>query len=98
MKKALYICRNILFVFATTSLRFYKKWISPLLPHACRYTPTCSEYMLQAIQEHGLFRGSILGIKRLLRCNPWGGSGYDPVPQAQKQTKQNPRLQNKDTD
>lgn len=61
-------------------LLLYKKAISPYLPHACRYTPTCSEYMLQAIQEHGILKGILLGIKRLLRCHPWGGSGYDPVP------------------
>ena len=46
----------------------------------CRYTPTCSEYMIEAIKEYGSIKGTYLGIKRLLRCNPWGKSGYDPVP------------------
>lgn len=61
-------------------IRFYKKIISPLLPCACRYTPTCSEYMIQAISIHGIWKGLYLGIKRLLRCHPWGGCGDDPVP------------------
>ncbi len=61
-------------------IRFYKHFISPLTPPACRYTPTCSTYAIQAIQKHGPFKGGWLAIKRILRCNPWGGSGYDPVP------------------
>ncbi len=61
-------------------LKFYKNSISPFLPHACRFTPTCSEYMMQAIQIHGLLKGVYMGIKRILKCNPWGGHGYDPVP------------------
>lgn len=61
------------------SLRFYKQWISPLLPSACRYQPTCSEYMQQAIERHGAIRGTILGLKRLLRCNPFYSGGFDPV-------------------
>lgn len=66
-------------------LLFYKKWISPLLPHACRYVPTCSEYMFQAIQTYGVIKGGWLGFKRLMRCHPWGGSGYDPVPSPKNQ-------------
>ena len=46
----------------------------------CRYTPTCSQYMKLAVERFGVFKGTILGIKRILRCNPWGGHGYDPVP------------------
>lgn len=61
-------------------LKLYKKVISPLLPHACRFQPTCSEYMAEAIKIHGIFYGVYLGIKRILRCHPWGGSGFDPVP------------------
>lgn len=61
-------------------IKFYKMCISPMLPPACRYQPTCSEYALQAIKKHGPFRGTWLAIKRICRCHPWGGSGYDPVP------------------
>ena len=62
-------------------VKFYRHFISPLTPASCRFAPTCSEYMLEALQKHGPFKGSWLGIKRILRCNPWGGSGYDPVPE-----------------
>lgn len=61
-------------------IKFYKMCISPMLPAACRFQPTCSEYALQAIKKHGPFRGTWLAIKRICRCHPWGGSGYDPVP------------------
>lgn len=61
-------------------IRFYQRHISPLTPPACRYTPTCSQYAVEAIRKHGPFRGTWLAVKRILRCNPWGGSGYDPVP------------------
>ena len=63
-----------------TMIRFYQRYISPLTPPACRYTPTCSQYTLEAIQKYGAFKGTWLGIKRICRCHPWGGSGYDPVP------------------
>lgn len=59
---------------------FYQHAISPFTPASCRFTPTCSEYMRQAIMKHGPVKGLWLGIKRILRCHPWGGSGYDPVP------------------
>ena len=61
-------------------LKCYKRFISPCLPHACRFEPTCSVYMYQAIQKRGLFRGLFLGIKRLLRCHPFCEGGIDPVP------------------
>lgn len=61
-------------------IRFYQICISPFTPSACRYTPTCSSYMLQALKKHGLFKGGWLGIKRIASCHPWGKSGYDPVP------------------
>jgi len=61
-------------------LRLYKLAISPLLPQACRYTPTCSVYMAEAVGRFGAVRGVWLGLKRLARCHPLGGSGHDPVP------------------
>ena len=63
-------------------LRFYKREISPLLPNACKYTPTCSEYAMEAIEVHGVLKGSLLAVWRLLRCNPFSRGGYDPVPKA----------------
>jgi putative membrane protein insertion efficiency factor len=58
----------------------YQNTVGPALPPACRYQPTCSQYAYEAIQRHGALRGSWLALKRVLRCAPWGGSGYDPVP------------------
>lgn len=59
---------------------FYRKAISPILSPSCRFTPSCSVYAIEAIKKHGPFKGLYLAIYRILRCNPWGGSGYDPVP------------------
>ena len=61
-------------------IRFYQAAISPFTPAACRYTPTCSHYTAEALQKHGLFRGGKLAVKRIFSCNPFGGSGHDPVP------------------
>ena len=61
-------------------IRFYRKFISPLTPPSCRFTPTCSQYAIEAITKHGPIKGTWLAIKRVLRCRPGGGSGYDPVP------------------
>lgn len=61
-------------------IRFYRRFISPLTPPSCRFTPTCSEYAIQALRKHGPLKGLVLAVWRILRCNPWGGSGYDPVP------------------
>ena len=61
-------------------IRFEQKYISPLKPPTCRFTPTCSQYAIEAIRKHGPFKGLALAVWRILRCNPWGGSGYDPVP------------------
>lgn len=61
-------------------IRFYQRCISPLTPPACRFTPTCSQYAVEAIRKHGPFKGFWLAVKRISRCHPWGGSGYDPVP------------------
>ncbi len=65
---------------ATVPILFYQYAISPLLPASCRYTPTCSEYSKQALLKHGVLKGGKLAAKRIASCNPWGGSGYDPVP------------------
>lgn len=58
----------------------YRCCISPFTPPSCRFTPTCSQYALEALRVHGPLRGSWLALRRILRCHPWGGSGYDPVP------------------
>ncbi len=59
---------------------FYRSSISPLTPPSCRFTPTCSEYAVQALKKYGPLKGLWLAIRRIARCHPWGGSGYDPVP------------------
>jgi len=61
-------------------IKIYQYGISPLIGPKCRYTPTCSHYAAEALKKHGLFKGFILAVKRISRCHPWGGSGYDPVP------------------
>ncbi len=61
------------------ALAAYKRWLSPMLPSACRYHPTCSEYMMEAVSRYGTARGIGLGIKRILRCHPFHAGGYDPV-------------------
>lgn len=62
-------------------VKIYQWVISPMLgPSKCRYTPTCSQYAIEALQKHGLFKGGWLALKRILSCHPWGGHGYDPVP------------------
>lgn len=66
---------------------FYRVAISPILPPSCRYTPTCSRYTIEALKKHGPIRGSWLSIKRIVSCNPWGGSGYDPVPEPKPKRK-----------
>ncbi len=60
-------------------LKTYKKVVSPALPHACRFQPTCSEYAMFAIETHGAAKGSWMAAKRILKCHPFGGSGFDPV-------------------
>lgn len=59
---------------------FYRKVISPLTPPSCRFVPTCSQYAIESLQKHGPVKGMWLTLKRISRCHPWGGSGYDPVP------------------
>ncbi|MDI3316850.1 MAG: membrane protein insertion efficiency factor YidD [Bacillota bacterium] len=62
------------------AIRFYQRWISPLKPPSCRFTPTCSEYAVEAVQKHGAAKGSALAAWRVVRCGPWSPGGYDPVP------------------
>ncbi|MBQ2856365.1 MAG: membrane protein insertion efficiency factor YidD [Bacteroidaceae bacterium] len=72
--------RKLLTTLLLLPIRFYREYISPLKPPSCRFTPTCSQYAIEAIQRHGPFKGLYLSIRRILRCHPWGGHGYDPVP------------------
>jgi len=65
---------------AILPIRFYQLAISPCLGNNCRHTPTCSQYMIEAINIHGIIKGTWLGLKRLSRCHPWGTHGYDAVP------------------
>jgi len=68
-------------------IRAYQICISPILPPCCRYTPTCSEYSIEALKSHGIIKGSYISIKRILRCNPLGKSGFDPVPNTNSEEK-----------
>lgn len=61
-------------------VRFYQVAISPLKPPTCRFSPTCSTYAIEALRKYGLLKGGALALKRIMRCHPWGGKGYDPVP------------------
>ncbi|MCM1378003.1 MAG: membrane protein insertion efficiency factor YidD [Clostridium sp.] len=61
-------------------IRLYQGAISPMFPPSCRYTPTCSQYAVEALRKHGPLKGSWLALRRICRCHPWGGNGYDPVP------------------
>lgn len=62
------------------AIRWYRRYLSPLLPDSCIYSPTCSEYALEAIQKYGAIRGTWMGMRRILRCHPFHRGGYDPVP------------------
>ncbi|MBQ0122449.1 MAG: membrane protein insertion efficiency factor YidD [Bacteroidales bacterium] len=72
--------RSFLIWLPVKLIRFYQIFLSPYMGRQCRYTPTCSNYALEALRKHGLLKGSFLALRRILRCAPWGGSGYDPVP------------------
>jgi len=71
---------KILALFIIGLIKLYQFTLSPFLGKQCRFTPTCSQYGVEALQKHGALKGSWLTLKRIVRCNPWGGSGYDPVP------------------
>ncbi len=81
--------KNILTKIAIGLVRFYQAALSPYFPDSCRYDPTCSQYMIEAIKEWGLWKGMGLGLKRLGSCHPWGKLGYDPVPKKTQSTKTN---------
>ena len=72
--------KNLFTLVLLLPIYFYRGVISPMLPPTCRFTPTCSQYAVEALQKHGPIKGLFLTIKRITRCHPWGGSGYDPVP------------------
>lgn len=80
MKRLLFGLRKLLTYFLLLPIYFYKGAISPLTPPSCRFTPSCSTYAVEALRRHGPVKGLYLAIRRILRCHPWGGSGYDPVP------------------
>ena len=65
-------------------IRFYQIFISPLTGNNCRYHPTCSAYFIKSLQIHGPINGFVLGVKRISKCHPWGGKGFDPVPEKEK--------------
>ena len=74
------VFRNTFILPLVLTIRFYQLIISPILKTSCRYAPTCSEYAVESLNDHGLIKGSYYAIKRVLHCHPFGGSGYDPVP------------------
>ena len=80
VRRLIKIISRILVWLLLLPIRFYQVAITPYTPPSCRFTPTCSEYARQELIKHGPVKGLALAIWRILRCNPWGGSGYDPVP------------------
>lgn len=71
--------RDFIKRFLVGAVRFYQKAISPYKKNCCRYTPTCSQYAIEAIEKYGAIKGTYYAFRRILRCHPWGGSGYDPL-------------------
>ncbi len=80
-------CRRVVGTSMRFPVRIYQLLVSPLLPPCCRFLPSCSDYAIEALERHGALRGSGLALCRLVRCHPWGGSGYDPVPDAEPTTR-----------
>ena len=74
------------------AIRWYQRFISPLLGHNCRFVPTCSQYAIQALQVHGALKGTLLSVWRIVRCNPFGKFGFDPVPPKGRWTSPDRRL------
>ncbi|MBE8719511.1 membrane protein insertion efficiency factor YidD [Sphingobacterium pedocola] len=81
LEDTLRFINKIIQLFFLLLIRFYQLFISPFLGASCRYTPTCSQYGKEAILRYGPFKGGWLTVKRIARCNPWGGHGHDPVPE-----------------
>ncbi len=84
MKAFIKIINDILKAALIITIKFYKYVVSPVLPRACRYLPTCSDYALEAIKVHGIIRGVMLSFRRILKCHPFGGHGLDPVKKIKK--------------
>lgn len=80
MKAFMLLLRRLSVTLLIFPITIYQKFISPLTPPSCRYTPTCSQYAIEALRKHGPLRGGYLALRRILSCHPWGGHGYDPVP------------------
>ena len=80
LQRSLRVVKRIVAYPLILFVRFYQVCISPLKPPSCRFTPTCSQYAIEALRKYGPIKGLYLTVRRLLRCHPWGGSGYDPVP------------------
>jgi putative membrane protein insertion efficiency factor len=80
MRNLIYIIKLLIGSIFIVFIKIYQYFISPILGAACRYTPTCSQYGVEAIKKYGGFKGGWLTLKRMARCHPWGGHGYDPVP------------------
>ena len=72
--------KNIVLYPILLIIKIYQTVLSPILPSTCRYSPTCSEYPKQSLIKFGLIKGGMISIKRIIKCNPWGGNGYDPIP------------------
>tara|TARA_B100000965_G_C19410855_1_gene677630 strand:- start:5 stop:226 length:222 start_codon:yes stop_codon:yes gene_type:complete len=72
--------KKIFSLFLLALIYIYQTFISPFIPARCRYMPTCSQYSKESIKKHGPYKGFILTFKRIIKCHPWGGSGYDPIP------------------
>jgi len=81
IKFSILICKKLVYSLFYGLFYIYKFMISPFIQHnSCRFVPSCSEYSKEAVKIHGIFKGGYLTVKRIFRCNPWGGNGYDPVP------------------